>query len=197
MKKPPRYTSALVLTLISVVVLTVAAILVTRGLMPVGTTAQTPNFTDWVSALGQAVGALGTAGALWLGAYTYRRQANDQRRAQASAVTLVMKEKAGWSTWNGLVRNDSPLPIFDVALVGVDANGNDVAKTRHERPYLPGTVDRGANSYSGSLEKLSLKEASHVCFTDAAGHKWKRSGTGVLEEVRDYRYLADKDTMGE
>lgn len=105
-----------------------------------------------------------------------------------------MKERAGWKTWDGLVRNDSPLPIFDVALVGVDASGNDVADTRHERPYLPGTVDRGGNSYSGGLQKLSLKEASHVCFTDAAGNKWKRSGTGVLEEVSDYRYLTDKAT---
>lgn len=147
-----------------------------------------PSVTDWISAVGQAVGALATGGAFWLAAHIYNRQSKDQRRAQAAAVTLHLTENAGWGTWKALVRNDSPLPIFNVALVGVDAEGNDVKDSRHQKDYVPGTTDRGANSLPGALGKGSLKKASHVSFTDAAGTKWKRTAAGLLKEVRDYPF---------
>ena len=160
-----------------------------------------PNVAaEWLSAwatfwgaIAGAIGAIGTAGALWLGAITFRRQVRDQHRAQAAAVTLAITKTSGRGTWAGLVRNDSLLPIFDLALVGVDANGNDVDASRHERPYLPGTTAQNANSYGGILQKTSLKQASYVCFTDAAGNKWKRLGSAVLEEVKEYRYLTDNE----
>lgn len=127
----------------------------------------------------------------------HRRSTPLPRRGKINDTTHSTPQLTG----QALVRNDSLLPIFDVALVGVDANGNDVKDGRHELPYLPGTTARNANSHGGDLQKDSLKRASYVCFTDAAGAKWRRSGAGVLEEVnleevREYTYLTDKAEAG-
>jgi hypothetical protein len=73
--------------------------------------------TDWIGAIATAIGAVGTAGALWVGAITLRRPNDDQRRIQAENVTIGMK--------NGEVRlfngNDVTIFVFVVAWRPADA----------------------------------------------------------------------------
>lgn len=85
---------------------------------PTAPPAQTPSITDWISAVGGAIGALGTAGALWLGAVTFRRQVQDQHRAQAAAITVSISPipNVTGRSWVE-IRNDSREPIYGVALV--------------------------------------------------------------------------------
>lgn len=173
-----RLTAAAVLTLISVALLTVAAILVTTGLMPVGTTAQTPNFTDWLSAIGQAVGALGTAGALGLGAYTFLLQVREQHRAQAAAVSLRLIKRDAASLMDiAEVINSSKLPIYDVKVKARD----------HNWESLKGDVKSGQTE-DVVIETLVIYfpfgklSTAFVDFTDSNRAKWTRWATGGLAE---------------
>jgi hypothetical protein len=78
------------------------------------------DVTDWIGAISGAVGAVGTAGALLVGAVTLRRQINDTHRAQAMAVTLsvtypnppMVNGRMQHVTFE--LRNDSSLPIYQI-----------------------------------------------------------------------------------
>ncbi|BCW78296.1 hypothetical protein [Arthrobacter sp. NicSoilC5] len=169
-----------------------AAIVVCGSVLLQGPTSETPpSAADWLSAIATfwgavatAVGALLTGGALVYAARTYEKQRQDRheelvekRRAQASAVTLVMTRPAAHTTWEFVVRNDSSLPIFCMNMVGVNAEGQH--KQRH---YLHPVLTGPRGLYDESLPVDSTEEASFVEFRDAAGAEWKRYADGRLVE---------------
>lgn len=158
------------------VALTVAVALSVHG-VPVAenATGADNKASDWVSAIGQAIGAIGTAGALWLGAITFRRQVRDQHRVQAAAVTVTISDdpeqkKGAWVE----VRNDSPFPIYSVILVALRPEGTELRQVMQAaippRDKLP-------------MKTLMMNNMSaYALFKDSSGTHWRRWFNGDLEE---------------
>jgi hypothetical protein len=142
-----------------------------------GTTEADNKPSDWISAIGSAVGAIGTAGALWLGAITFRRQVRDQHRAQASAISVAIDahENGNSDRVRVEIRNDSPLPIYGVILVAKRQNGADLGQ---ELTYAMPTKDIVAFHCDYIHGMMAYAD-----FTDSAGSKWRRYFTGELEEL--------------
>lgn len=135
-----------------------------------------PSVTDWISAVGTAVGAVLTGGALLIAAFTFDRQAKDQHRAQASTVTVTVSKNGG--LFNDHVVKASlagALPIYNVELVSLDHQGRQVDR----RVKHVVVRDTGDGYLEGNLE---LHEA-YVTFTDSAGTRWTRWSKGKLIEV--------------
>jgi hypothetical protein len=142
-----------------------------------------PSVTDWISAVGTAAGAVGTAGALLLGVRVYYRQEKDQRRAQAAAVTVGFSEETHtvgkgiprtFKTTKCYVRNASQLPIYRVMLY----LGSDWDSKSEVRDVL-------AAGEESSFETNSTSATPVAKFMDTAGVAWKRDGYGQLRELKD------------
>lgn len=74
--------------------------------------------TDRISAGANVAAAIGTVGALWLGAITLRQQVKDQIRQQAPAVTVGSRRASETGTaYECFISNGSELPICSVRLV--------------------------------------------------------------------------------
>jgi hypothetical protein len=76
------------------------------------------NITDWISAVSASVGAIGTVGALWVGALTFRRQIIDKHREQASGVSAGARydNYKAPTKWYVFVLNSSGQPLYGVHL---------------------------------------------------------------------------------
>ncbi len=130
--------------------------------------------TFWGAVAG-GIGAIGTAGALLLGAITYLRQVRDQHRAQASTVAVLLSRNSGpFRDHVIVVALAGPLPIYNVEITGIDSQQRPLERqVRHVvvrqfgKVYLPGN--------------LSIHEA-HVTFTDTSGTRWTRRSTGHLTD---------------
>lgn len=168
------YTPPLVLTLISIALLTVSALICLNALGPHGD--PKPSVTDWISTVGTALGAFLTGGALVIAAISFYRQAKDQHRAQASTVTVTVSKNGG--LFNDHVVKASlagDLPIYNVELVSLDHQGRQVDR-RVKHVVVRDTGD-------GYLDgDLALHEA-YVTFTDSAGTRWTRWSKGKLIEL--------------
>lgn len=174
MKKHRRDIPTLVLTLVSVALLTVSALICLNALGPHGD--PKPSVTDWISAVGQAVGAIGTAGALGLGAYTYFRQVRDQHRAQAAAISIYKfpnREGRRNRKIRLQLRNDSNLPIYGVSLVGTNRIGE--YKDQSFRPALPAGEQMWVDITT------AYGTSGYAMFTDSFGNSWKRYMNGDFE----------------
>jgi hypothetical protein len=145
------------------------------------------DLTDWISAAGQAVGAVATAGALWVGAVTLRHQVDDKRKCQANLVAIRVHEEPhitfGRANFRVLVENKSQLPIYDVrvhsgnTLVGYHENVDQAV-------ILPGAT---ANLVGPYTENDDFSSA--VIFRDNSGLWWGRWDYGFLYRVRNpYNY---------
>ncbi|MFF1880574.1 hypothetical protein ACFVVC_03780 [Pseudarthrobacter sp. NPDC058196] len=139
----------------------------------------TTEVTDWISAVSDAAAAVGTVGALWVGAITLRRQVNDQHRAQASAVTVsVQKTKQNGEILEFMVQNDSPLPIYEVMLIASD-RGDDI-----HQDFVAAMPPRTRTSFQ-------LRETSYMgCrakFYDSSGKRWVRHFNGQLRDITPKR----------
>lgn len=150
-----------------------------------------PNAADWLSAVSTfwgaiagGIGAIGTAGALWLGAVTFSRQVRDQHRVQASRVIVLMDEGtgkgAGYLSPKAIVKNLSDLPIYKVQLRAAprDAFDNGLEKTK---PVLMG-------EWPISIPGKYLETSVHVEFQDSGGTTWIRWVDGGLAEKRGEVY---------
>lgn len=143
--------------------------------------------TDWISACANVAAAVGTVGALWVGAITLRRQVNDQHRRQASAVTVGHREdKQHMSTGEikkrirYFVRNDSSLPIYDVLLyAAIPSHLARVPRKPAQRDVLPPGEEE--SFYAGSIESTP-----YARFTDSSGVAWGRDATGRLVEIKSH-----------
>ena len=137
-----------------------------------------PQSTEWISALSDAVAAVGTVGALWVGALTLSQQVKDKHRAQASAVTVgnrPWKELTDIGDVKGgikyFVTNNSPLPIYNVLLYSIEGR-------RHQT--MPVLAPGGEVSFNMSTSDFSVIAK----FADSAGVSWKRDGNGKLTELK-------------
>lgn len=127
--------------------------------------------TDWISAGANVAAAVGTVGALWVGAVTLRRQVNDQHRRQASAVTVGSRRiQVRGATFECFISNGSQLPIYRVRL---SAKFDKIATSERVDVIEPG--DRFTITRRDA-------ESRHVYadFTDSAGQDWSRNDDGLL-----------------
>ena len=139
------------------------------------------NAADWVSAIGTVVGALLTAGALLIAAFSYRRQVADKHRAQAAAITVGVRTEREYMdtgelrTWyQYFVRNDSLLPIYHVRLYF-----GPVEKRRNNDRQVIAPSDEVTFDSSNSDFTAFAK------FVDSSGVAWKRDGSGKLIEIKN------------
>lgn len=133
------------------------------------------DVTDWISAGANAAAAVGTVGALWVGAVTLRRQVNDQHRAQAAAVTVtVQKVKNDRSLLEFSVQNDSPLPIYEVMLIASD-RGVDVEQT-----FVAAMPPKTQTSFQ--LRDTGFM-GCRAKFYDSSSRRWVRHFNGTLRDV--------------
>jgi hypothetical protein len=140
------------------------------------------DVTDWIGSLGSAVGAMGTAGALWLGAVVYRRQARDQHRSQAAAVSVGsrMDRTPHLQYWH-FIENGSQMPIYDIHL-HVLKDGRPVFE--EGRPV----EERAAVLVSTKSIGFMQQEDGIITqaeFSDSSGTRWRRDSTGKLTELKD------------
>jgi hypothetical protein len=131
--------------------------------------------TDWISAGANVTAAVGTVGALWVGAITLRRQINDQHRAQAAAVTVtVQTTKQNREILEFKLQNDSPFPIYEVMLIASD-RGKDV-----EQEFLAAMPPNTATSFQ--LRDTSFM-GCRAKFYDSSGKRWVRHFNGQLKDI--------------
>jgi hypothetical protein len=183
---PRRHLENILLTAIlvgSLALITFVAIWVVNVDMPqqapASPPAQTPSVTDWISAVGGAIGALGTAGALWLGAITFRRQVRDQHRAQAAGTAVIVDANADDNTAVISVVNGTHLPIYGVKLMAYDQDFEEIID-EYRDVLLPDTP------WDESVATSVVKNAN-IEFTDSAGTTWLRWSTarGLAEKKGD------------
>lgn len=139
-----------------------------------------PNPAEWLSAwstlwaaIFAGIGAIGTVGALWVGALTLRRQINDQHRQQASAVTVgikLVKPPMYGARYVCFILNASNLPIYNVRL---HSNFDGETATQRADVLEPGN----SLDYDAGLAK-DRKVLGE--FVDSSGHEWMRNGRGRL-----------------
>ncbi|SDP33882.1 hypothetical protein SAMN04487914_108124 [Arthrobacter sp. ok909] len=139
-----------------------------------------PNAAEWLSAwstfwaaIAAAVGAIGTVGALWVGALTLRRQVNDQHRQQASAVTVgsqPFKRPMHEDRYRCFIMNNSSSPIYNVVLNAqlADQHFRDHTEVLEPKGVLQIIVDKTEN------RRVIAR------FTDSAGNFWLRDNEGNL-----------------
>lgn len=133
-----------------------------------------PDVTDWISAGANVAAAIGTVGALWVGAVTLRQQVNDQHHAQASAITVgseVELRPLQESKLLFFITNNSPLPIYGVGLYGsIDEEIDGTANA----DVLPPTKKIGFYAPVRDERKVLAE------FSDSAGNRWMRNESGLL-----------------
>lgn len=145
------------------------------------------DVTDWISASANVAAAVGTVGALWVGALTLRQQVKDKHRAQASAVTVgrrpwkeldpdIGELKSGTEYF---ISNNSPLPIYYVLLY----KGSRETRRKEERPVLAPGEELSFKS-SSSTDALAFAK-----FVDSAGFGWSRNGSGALTQEKSKDFL--------
>lgn len=154
-------------------------------------TAATDGPAAWLSAwstfwgaVAGGIGAIGTAGALWLGAVTFFRQVRDQHRAQSSRVIVVMDKGtgkgAGYLPPTAIVRNLSDLPIYKVRLRAAPNDAFD-DELKKEKPLLVG-------EWPVVIPGKYIEHSVHVEFQDSAGTTWIRWVGGGLAEKKGEVY---------
>ncbi len=159
---------------------------------------QAPLITDWLSAVGQVAGAIGTfaavAVALRLAVKDNRRLASELRDREASTARLVSATiRRGLGLTFLEIRNDSNEAIhdLDVRVTGAGAlrvtgqnveerNGRFVpagpgSATESVRALRPGEVRRLVVEAADEAQTVDLPASAAVCFTDSAGLRWLRT----------------------
>lgn len=135
--------------------------------------------------IAQSIAALGTVGALIVAVRVYRKQVDDQHRAHASRVVLVIEEtskpgrKPRTGTWT--VTNHSDLPVSTVRVMRTAWEGYGTV-VRIPFPLATAQQLGPGESIDGPLpgdEDYWVSTIS-VHFNDAAGRGWARSDEGDL-----------------
>lgn len=134
--------------------------------------------TFW-GAIAGGLGAIGTAGALLLGAYTFMRQVRDQHRAQASRV-IVQMERDGDFPPHAIVRNLSGLPIYKVRLAAAPHNAF--------RDHFTESKDVLIGDWQVTVPDEYIEISVTVEFQDSAGTRWIRWAEGGLAEKKGESY---------
>lgn len=182
------YTPPLVLTLISVALLTVAALICLNALGPHGD--PKPSVTDWISAVGQAAGALLTGGAVIYAARTYDKQRQDkhdeledrrqeeERKRKEQTDKIIVRVERGLPDGKTLVdvKNSTNLPIFKMNLYAINVDGRVIDAQPLSQEVVVG-------DYPGhQFENWANVHSAYAEFTDSAGVAWIRTSKGTLVE---------------
>lgn len=168
-----------------------------------------PNVADWISTIGQAVGALGTlaavAVALWLAKRDNNRliaERRDRDISQARLISAAVQRDVGVLYLE--VRNDSPGSIYDLTVqddqlvsqgyrvthsLVEEQNGRfirtrKVANGPHTLP--PGSSLKLAierSDTSTAPEEVDRIPPPTLDFTDSAGLRWNRRGPSAPQRV--------------
>lgn len=94
------------------------------------------DLTGWMTTGPNVAAAIGTVGALWIGALTLRPQVNDKPHDQAAGVALmIITTENDVASFTFILQDDSPLPIYDVLLKVKEAGGD--TKQQHSDVLLP------------------------------------------------------------
>jgi hypothetical protein len=160
--------------------------------------------TDWISAIAQAVAAVGTVGTLVFALMQIRTEREERKRAEADAKKRGRRSQAekisAWVTSYGEVdtpiamRNASDAPIYNVIVSLVLIQG---AGPRTGREWL--ALDNSGYAYfsflssvppgqtyttvSGGWGGMGRRPGVEIAFTDSADRSWLRTATGRLEEL--------------
>ncbi|WP_344017980.1 hypothetical protein [Pseudonocardia kongjuensis] len=178
-------------------------------------TPDVPNWTDIVSAIGQAGGAVATAAAvivaLWL-AIRERRwrradlvavaaERDDRDAAQARLITVACDFR---DTLTGsvsvTVRNESASPVFDVRIKKVESDDPDVVSWDYDFGQMDELYDVAPTVLSASAEiravawyhdgtgtpiRTFADDHATVQFTDSNGLRWTRRDTAAPVRLID------------
>jgi hypothetical protein len=159
-----------------------------------------PNAAEWLSAIptfwgavAGGIGAIGTAGALLIAAFSYRHQvearnreaedrrqeAADKRREKARAVRVAVSDRddePGAFSYYCDLKNFGELPVTDVQIVGIDSAGEEVGR-RLLKLLIPEKPERTILR-GGPVDPSK----SFVSFRDTEGLSWKLYFDDRLEE---------------
>lgn len=149
-----------------------------------------PSVTDWISAIGQGVGALLTGVAVVVAAATYRGQMADKhdeledkrkqeaqaRSAQAANVNIRIATDLPDDEKRVDLLNRSKLPIYNMRLYCIDVEGRLVER----QPLVQDVV---FDEFSSPQFEAALRlHTAYVEFADSAGVEWVRTSKGTLVE---------------
>jgi hypothetical protein len=144
--------------------------------------------TSWdkLSSIGMAVAAVGTVGALLVGAFTFRRQTLQDRRAHASRISIWMEEpgpdqRAGHPC--GLLCNSSDEPAYRCQISFFDHHTGSRLETSQEIVDVLPPWDRlRVETERIDWARQDLVDPA-VEFTDRAGRRWERDRLGRLTDL--------------
>ncbi|WP_314214925.1 hypothetical protein [Pseudarthrobacter equi] len=155
--------------------------------------------TFWGAVAG-GIGAIGTAGALLIAAFSYKHQvdekirqaeerrqqaeevlrdANEKRREQARQVSILTAASQVHSNHILLqVHNGSALPIKNVLLICINHLGKESGQKFQQ-------VIAGGMTHEMLEQNRRLVDKVWASFEDASGQKWKVHVNGDLEEIEN------------
>ena len=163
--------------------------------------AQSPLITDWISAIGQVAGAVGTfaavALALWLASKENGRLIAERRDSEAADARLVVasvRHDIGISFLE--VRNDGSAPVYQLEFGDVTSGAHTYVVTESIVDYRGGryvaeatVAEMPMNIAPKESVRLALKLPSgltrpdrilvgraSISYTDSKGLRWKRCG---------------------
>lgn len=149
-----------------------------------------PSALDWVSALGQAVGAVGTllavVVALWVASRDGRRRRAEQSDRDAGQARLIIADvhREGGRWWVRTT-NHSAAPVFGVEVVEVRYEGG--VSVVEPVSGAPAVLDMlGAGETRDRAITADGNPSSGVVvlrYLDSAGLRWHREGTGQPERM--------------
>jgi hypothetical protein len=134
------------------------------------------------------VSGLATAGALLIAAQAYRRQTENESRAQAALITLSLeRDDDVGDVWILTMSNASNQPVVKTA-EGLTFEGGVTRvpeATRREFPMI--------DAFSSQVIRLKSDDPAerphcYLEFRDSAGRVWKRSAGGGLRHKRRERW---------
>ncbi|MDF9749175.1 hypothetical protein [Arthrobacter sp. ES3-54] len=185
--------------LVLVVLLSILAIVINGTSLLQGPMSETaPNAADWMSAISTfwgavagGIGAIGTAGALLIAAFTYKHQVDernrveaerrrkewDQRSAEARNVAISFDDKSTKGQMECVVHNRGDVPLDSVLLVFDYTEGkNSIWEVRSVGPLGPKTDSKPLKIPSPATAN------SHCTFRDTKARTWNLYFDGRLEE---------------
>lgn len=135
------------------------------------TVAGGPTVADWIAAVGQAVGAIGTFVAVGVALWVALGDRADRRAAQARLVSVrVLDGDRRIGVWNR-----SEASIFDVELLdGAGGVHRPAARDAADTPPPWAEIPPGA---SRDVDADGM--APVATFTDRNGLRWRRHGTST------------------
>jgi hypothetical protein len=141
--------------------------------------------SDWILALSSTAAAAGTVGTLYASVVTLRRQADNDRRRQASRVNVQLRTVGRSMALE--VRNHSDGAIYDVAAAVRYEGRQAQSLDRPEQLAAGAAVSLPLPDLGGVLAMIAQGERSarfEATFRDETGLTWRRDSQGRLHEVQ-------------